>query len=121
MSENERLLDPEALERLEAWGGQELVSRMVELFLEVTPQRMDEIRTGLAEDDLTRVERGAHSLRSSAGNLGAVPVRQLASRIEELSAIGRSAELERAVEELEERFDETLEALRGRAVEGSGA
>jgi two-component system, sensor histidine kinase and response regulator len=119
MSTEERLIDPEALERLGEWGGAELVSRMMELFLEVTPDRVTDIRAGLDAGDLDRVERGAHSLRSSAGNLGADPVRELATRIEELAEAGNAAGLEPLVADLEDRFRRTLEVLRTRlAAEG---
>jgi HPt (histidine-containing phosphotransfer) domain-containing protein len=109
---NERILDPEAMERLKEWGGHTLVAKMVELFLEVTPERMEAIRKGVREGDAKAVERGAHSLRSSAGNLGADAVRHLAGRIEELAAAGNLEGLRPLAEELERRFGETLDELR---------
>jgi len=121
MSTEERLIDPGALERLGEWGGTELVTKMMELFLEVTPERVTEIRAGLDAGDLDRVERGAHSLRSSAGNLGADPVRELAARIEELAEAGTTEGLEPLVTELEDRFRRTLDVLRARLAAGGSA
>lgn len=117
MNGDERLLDPEALARLKEWGGDTLVEKMVELFFEVAPERMEAILTGVREADSDAVERGAHSLRSSAGNLGADAVRSLASRIEELAAAGNLEGVRPLAEKLEERFRETLNELR-KATEG---
>jgi len=111
MSGEEGQLAPGALERLGEWGGDELVTKMVELFLQVAPERVEAIRSGLGKDDLTNVERGAHSLRSSAGNLGADRVRELAGRIEELAALGNREGLTPLVEELETNFRATVEEL----------
>ena len=44
--------------------------------------RMDQIRTGLANSDLQEAERGAHSLKSSAANIGAETLRTMATRME---------------------------------------
>jgi HPt (histidine-containing phosphotransfer) domain-containing protein len=117
MSGDERLLDPEALDRLKEWGGDALMTRMVVLFFQVAPERMEAIRNGVEEADVNAVERGAHSLRSSAGNLGADAVRQLAGRIEELAAAGNLDGLRPLAKELEDRFRETLVELRN-ATEG---
>jgi HPt (histidine-containing phosphotransfer) domain-containing protein len=104
-------LAPDALKRLGEWGGDELVSKMVELFLQVTPERVEAIRSGVQEEDLKRVERGAHSLRSSAGNLGAERVQELAGRIEELASLGNREGLAPLVEKLETHFRATVQEL----------
>ena len=111
MSGEGRELAPDALERLAEWGGDELVSKMVELFLQVTPDRVQAIRSGLRDEDMKKVERGAHSLRSSAGNLGAKRVQELAGRIEELASLGNREGLAPLVGELETHFRATVQEL----------
>ena len=59
-------LDPDALARLEEWGGTELVAQMVGLFLKNAGGRMDQIRAGLTNGDIGEAERGAHSLKPNA-------------------------------------------------------
>lgn len=76
------IIDPQALERLREWGGEKLAGQMVRLFLKNTGARMEQIRAGIAEGDLEEAERGAHSLKSSAANIGAEALRTLATRIE---------------------------------------
>lgn len=86
------IIDPLALDRLREWGGEKLAGQMVRLFLENTETRMDQIRSGVSDGNLEEAERGAHSLKSSAANIGAEVVRTLATRME-------SAALEENVED----------------------
>ena len=64
-------LDPAALTRLSSWGGDKLVGQMVRLFLDNSGARMDQIRAGATGEDVDSAERGSHSLKSSAANVGA--------------------------------------------------
>lgn len=80
---SDSVIDPEALARLREWGGDRLLRQMVHLFLESTPERVRQIREGLERADVELVERGAHSLKSSAANLGAERLRELSGEMEE--------------------------------------
>lgn len=77
-----QIIDPQALDRLREWGGDKLAGQMVRLFLKNSGVRMDQIRTGVGNADLQEAERGAHSLKSSAANIGAEHLRTLATRME---------------------------------------
>lgn len=77
-----QVIDPQALERLKEWGGDKLAAQMVRLFLKNSGTRMEQIRTGANEANPDETERGAHSLKSSAANIGAEHLRTLATRIE---------------------------------------
>jgi len=76
------VIDPQALERLREWGGDKLAAQMVRLFLKNSGTRMDQIRAGVSNDDVDEAERGAHSLKSSAANVGAEMLRIHATQIE---------------------------------------
>ncbi|MSR23405.1 MAG: Hpt domain-containing protein [Gemmatimonadetes bacterium] len=106
------VLDAGALDRLEGWGGAELRAKMVDLFFKNAPERVRGIRDGLATNDLELAERSAHSLKSSAANLGGEAVRQLAAKIEGAFEVENRAGAEALLPELEARCAETLEALR---------
>ncbi len=82
MSIDPTIIDPAALRRLEKWGGPSLSQEIVELFLENGPSRMDQIRAAMDGDDLEVPERGAHSLKSSAANVGAQHVQRFAGEVE---------------------------------------
>ncbi|HET9947292.1 MAG TPA: Hpt domain-containing protein [Longimicrobiales bacterium] len=77
-----QIIDPQALDRLREWGGEKLAVQMVKLFLKNSGSRMDQVRTGVLNGDLQEAERGAHSLKSSAANIGAEALRALATRME---------------------------------------
>ena len=80
-----QVIDVQALERLREWGGDKLAAQMVRLFLKNSGARMDQIRAGVAGEDPKEAERGAHSLKSSAANIGAETLRRFATQIESAS------------------------------------
>jgi HPt (histidine-containing phosphotransfer) domain-containing protein len=113
------VLDPEALERLREWGGEKLLAQMVRLFLQNAPQRMDQVRSYRDGGDGKEAERGAHSLKSSAANVGARRVRELAAEIERAAGDGDHAAVTAALPDLEEAFSQAIRALESVAKEVS--
>ncbi len=87
MSIDPTIIDPAALKRLEDWGASKLSNEIVRLFLDNGPTRVDQIREAMEEEDLEVPERGAHSLKSSAANVGAQQLQKVASELE-LAASG---------------------------------
>ena len=105
------IIDPQALERLKEWGGEKLAGQMVRLFLKNTGTRMDQIRAGVADGNLEEAERGAHSLKSSAANIGAELLRTLATRMES-AALDASIDSARTLlPELEAAYSEAMMEL----------
>ena len=82
------IIDPAAQARLQEWGGPKLLNQMIRLFLENAPARLEQVRKGLAEGNVRDAERGVHSLKSSAANVGAMKVSRLAAQMEELATAG---------------------------------
>jgi two-component system, sensor histidine kinase and response regulator len=79
-------IDARVIQGLRDLGGDdepELLSELIDIFLEDAPQRMKDITEGLAGGDLGRVERGAHTLKSSSANIGALGLSDLCRRIVE--------------------------------------
>ncbi|MGH7506555.1 MAG: Hpt domain-containing protein [Longimicrobiales bacterium] len=73
------VLDGEALARVRRVGQDALLRRMIELFFEHAPGRLD---SALQDAAPAAVMKAAHSLKSSAGNLGLERVTRLAAAIE---------------------------------------
>ncbi|MFH1852202.1 MAG: Hpt domain-containing protein [Candidatus Neomarinimicrobiota bacterium] len=96
--------DQSALERLEKIGGKKLRGQIIALFLERTPAKIAEAQAGLADGNLTVVERAVHSLKSSAGNVGAVSIQELAQRVESLAEAGQAEIITDLLEELSGLF-----------------
>lgn len=108
---NETLIDPEAIENLRALNpddGDGFLRDIIGIFLEDTPQRIDELRVSLAGGDQIRFTRAAHSIKGSSSNLGAMPLRSLAEKLEHESRTNGLANVEPLIVQL----DETLAATK---------
>jgi len=80
--------DDEPLAMIRRVGRDALVTRMIELFLRSAPARADAIRQGYASGDLVTAGRSAHSLKSSAGQLGAIRLQALCQQLEDAGKAG---------------------------------
>jgi HPt (histidine-containing phosphotransfer) domain-containing protein len=94
-------LDPAALERLRELGGEALLSKMIDLFLENTPKRIQAALEGERTGNWHEVERAAHSIKSSAANLGLGGLRSLADQVEGLACVQEVGPLVPLLHELE--------------------
>jgi len=84
------VVDAASLDRLRKLGGNELIARMIELFFSYAEPKVAVARESLAAGRLEEAGRAAHSLKSSAGNLGAHELQDVAGRIE-LAAMNNDA------------------------------
>lgn len=106
-----QIIDPQALERLREWGGDKLAGQMVRLFLKNSGTRMDQIRSGVDGGDLEEAERGAHSLKSSAANIGAETLRTLATRLESAALEGNDDNAKTLLPDLESAYSDAMGEL----------
>lgn len=63
-------------------GGEKLIGKMTALFAANAPARLDAVAEALATEDSVRGEAAAHSLKSSAGQLGAIRLQHLCENLE---------------------------------------
>lgn len=99
------VIDPKAQARLLEWGGAKLVTQMIKLFLENAPTRIDQVRRGVnGGGTMKEAERGAHSLKSSAANVGAVTLSRISAEIEDLASREDVAAIQAAVPRLEAAY-----------------
>ncbi|MGD8361017.1 MAG: Hpt domain-containing protein [Gemmatimonadota bacterium] len=112
-------IDIRALDRLRKWGGENLPPKMIQIFLDHSSERLEQITDGVARQDPRRAELGAHSLKSSAGNVGASRLQTLcqdAERLaedEDMSALaGLLPELDRAYSTARKELEKILEGMR---------
>ncbi len=111
MSTNPTIIDPAALERLEEWGGPGLWKEIFQLFLDHGPVRMDQIRGTMDGDDLDVPERGAHSLKSSAANVGAHHVHKVASEVDVAASGGDLPRVRELIPNLEQAYAQATREL----------
>ena len=90
------LLEPARIEELRALGrrtGRDLLGNLAALFRQSGAEQLTELRQAFAKLDADAARRAAHTLKSSAGNIGAKEIAGLAQAIEEAA---RTFELESA-------------------------
>jgi len=76
------VLDPQALTRLRRIGGDRLVHAMMSAFVENGAQKVAAGRAGAEARDGAALSDAAHALKSSAGNVGASTLQQVAQKVE---------------------------------------
>jgi HPt (histidine-containing phosphotransfer) domain-containing protein len=106
------LVDHAQIERLNEWGGPTLQRKMIDLFLTHAKERLDQIKEGLSIGNAEAAETGAHTLKSSAGNVGAQRVQRMAQEAEDYAEQGRLDDLQTLLPSLEQEFDAACDALR---------
>jgi len=87
VSEGRAIFDPSQM--LQNIGGdQDLMVQLVDLFLERQADMMSQVRQALALGDAAAVERSAHTLKGTAGNLCAPELTLAAGRLEAVGRLG---------------------------------
>ncbi len=81
MSENVRF-DEAAMALLNRVGGETLIGKMTALFSVSAPARLDAVAEAVASEDHVRGAAAAHSLKSSAGQLGAIRLQHICEKLE---------------------------------------
>lgn len=101
-------LDPEVIEKLRQLtppDEPDVLQQVLQLFLSEVPRRIERLRNALAAGDIEELGRSAHSLKGSAGNIGARALHEVCSR---LDAQARANDLTGArplVDEVSVEFD----------------
>jgi HPt (histidine-containing phosphotransfer) domain-containing protein len=85
-------------------GDPELLLDLIDMFLDDAPLKVRTIVEAAAAGDLEAVERAAHSLKGSSGNLGAVLLQEVA---EQLQIAGRTRTAQSLDELLARLHDES--------------
>jgi len=88
VSGEELVFDPAALDRLKRFGGDTLLGKMIALFLEAAPTRLEAARDALARNQAADVELALHSLKSSSAQLGALRMQRLSAQGEHQARTG---------------------------------
>ena len=105
-------IDDAVQARLVRLGGQRLQRRMIEAFLTHTSARAEAIAAAGISGDLQAMEVAAHSLKSSAGNLGAERLRHLCGALEGAASQGHGADVERLTQPTLEAYQAACTQLR---------
>ena len=88
-----------------------IVSEVVALFIHDAPVRMQAMRDAAARGDLVLAARTSHTLKGSAGHLGAKTLSTVCTRFEEKVRAGAPFDVTFAVSAIAEELDRVLAAL----------
>lgn len=93
-------------------GDPELLIDLIQMFLDDAPVKLQAILRGVESGDWEQVERAAHSLKGSSGNLGATQVQNACDTIQNACRAGRTTDAVQTVQGLPEHFEAAETALR---------
>jgi HPt (histidine-containing phosphotransfer) domain-containing protein len=101
---SEAIIEANVLEKLRQLGGEELLSEMIALFISHADSMIGDAVKGYEAGALNLVRQAAHSLNSSAGNLGAYQLQSLAGKIESLAEYRNSEEIRPLLTKLQDAY-----------------
>ena len=78
----------ETLRHLTTPGEPDVLTEVLQLFLTEVPRRMDRLRNACAAGNIEEVYRAAHSLKGSAGNIGAQRMMGVCRQLDEMGRAG---------------------------------
>lgn len=99
-------------------GDRRLLRELVGVFVEEAPGRLAELKRGAAARDATTVERVAHSLKGSAGLLGAASLLAACAELEERAVAKRVDGVADLVARVEGELERVLAFFRDPAWQG---
>jgi HPt (histidine-containing phosphotransfer) domain-containing protein len=111
VEETEDPIDRQVIKNLRELGGQEMLSELAEMFLDDTRLGIDTLKGAVEEGDAQTIERTAHTLKGSSGNMGAHRMARVCAQLEEVGASGDLKRAPRLIVQLEEEFDRVRPVL----------
>jgi HPt (histidine-containing phosphotransfer) domain-containing protein len=108
--------DPAAIERLLKLGGPKFTLEMIDLFGSYGAKKIAEARQARQAGNLAALAEAAHPLKSSAGNVGAVRVQELATQLESSARESKADLAGTQLDELERAFGEARSRLEAEKV-----
>ena len=95
------VLDPDVVDRLRQLtppGDPDVLTQILHLFLDDVPKRIETLRAATAAGDAIAVQRTAHSLKGSSGNIGARALCEVCQQLDDGAKAGDLARLRSLVE-----------------------
>jgi HPt (histidine-containing phosphotransfer) domain-containing protein len=108
------VLDPaviDTLRQLTPPGEPDVLAEVLRLFLQEAPPRIERLRNAWASGDIEEVHRAAHSLKGSAGNIGARQLYEVCRRLDEAGRSDDRSGVAQLVDELGAEFTKVKSAI----------
>lgn len=78
----EALIDAEAWDTIKSMTDSAFLSELIDVFLNDTPELIQQMHTGLSAGDIELVRRAAHSLKSNSASFGANRLTEASRKLE---------------------------------------
>jgi CheY-like chemotaxis protein len=92
-------------------GEPDKLARIVGLFIDDVPLRLQELRLAAERGEAQKVEETAHMLKGGSGYMGAVQMAKICAGIQELGASGELSSVPELLDDLEAEFERVQPAL----------
>ena len=106
------------LRALTSPGEPDVLTEVLNLFLTEVPPRLTRLRNAWAAGNIEEVHRAAHSIKGSAGNIGARRLYDVSAQLDEKTKSGDLAGAAPLVDALGVEFDKVEAAIRLLLAEG---
>ena len=109
------VLDPsvvESLRQLTPPGEPDVLVEILNLFLNEVPKKIGTLRSAVIASDAISVQRTAHSLKGSSGNIGARAMHDICRQLDDRAKSGELARLQSLVEELDAEYSKVETEIR---------
>ncbi len=93
-------------ESIQMEGEPDIVIELIDLYVEDVPRRFEIMRSAISDGDRSAVQRQAHTVKGSSGNLGALGIAQICDRMERLEFDGPDSNLQALMDQLEQEFSD---------------
>ena len=105
-----KIFDKEAL-KARLCDDEELISEVVEVYLEDTPHQIETLRNAHRDGDTDQIVRQGHAIKGSSSNVSALEMRRIAFEIEKAGKDGALEKVSELLVLLEENFQELQNLL----------
>jgi CheY-like chemotaxis protein len=111
-------IDRATIESLRELGGSEMLSELTEMFFEDARSGISAIRDAVERGDAQTVERAAHTLKGSSGNMGAQRMSALCGELQDAGVSGYLTHAPELLQGLEVEFGRVRPALEAEVARG---
>ena len=101
----------DALREIQQPGQNDLISRVIQIYLQDSPTHIQTITQGLLNNDAEAILRATHSMKSISAHVGAMSLSELCKDLERLTKTGITNESENLSIKIQQEYQRVVEAL----------
>lgn len=102
----------DAIKTLQRPGKPDILARIVNMYIEKSPELISAIQEGVSANDCDKVKMAAHTLKSSSAYVGASALADLCSRVESRAANDELTEATDDIQNLSTGFDSVVNQIK---------